>query len=137
MVSVRALSLTHRRFAIARGTTAVIAKKTKRAPRGTAFVYTLSGAATVHIVISRIAVVRRTRMTRCLGHPRRGATHCQTAQNQITLTRRDAAGLNRTRFTGRTRARTLRPGSYEASVTATTAAGTSKPRVIKFTIAVA
>jgi hypothetical protein len=136
IASVRALALTHKRFAIARGTTAVIAKKKKRAPRGTAFVYTLSGGATVHIVISRIAVVRRTRTTRCLGHPRRAATHCRTAQNQITLTRRDAAGLNRTPFTGRTHARALRPGSYEASVTATNAAGTSKPRVVAFTVLV-
>src|SRR5262249_31764653 len=119
IVSVRALTLTNKRFAIARRTTAVIARKTKHRPRGTAFVYRLSGAATVHIRISRIAVVRRTRTTRCLGHPRRGATHCRTAENRITLTRRDAAGLNRTPFTGQTHTRTLRPGPYEASVTAT------------------
>src|SRR5262249_1910579 len=113
---------------------AVIAKKRKHGPRGTAFVYRLSGAATVHIKISRIAVVRRTRRTRCLGHPRRGATHCRTAENRITLTRRDAAGLNRTAFPGQTLTGTLRRGSYEASVTATNAAGTSTPRVVTFTV---
>jgi hypothetical protein len=134
IVTVRTLSVTHKRFAIARGTTAVIASKANRVPRGTAFLYTLSGPATVHVVISRIAVVRRTRTTRCLGHPRRGATHCQAAQNLITLTRRDAAGLNQTSFTGRTRTRTLHPGAYQASVTATNAAGTSTPHVVAFTV---
>lgn len=97
-VSVRGLSVTHKRFAVARGRSAVIA----RAPLGTAFRYTFSGPATVRITISQILKARRKR----------------TARIEIALTRNEAVGANVRAFTGRTKTRTLRTGSYVASVTA-------------------
>ncbi len=114
VVSISGLLMTHRRFAVARATSAVSA----RAPRGTAFRYTLSGAATVRIAIGRVVIAR----------------HKRTTHTLIVLTRRDAAGAEATSFSGRTRTKTLGPGTYVASVTASNSAGKSAARTISFTV---
>jgi hypothetical protein len=88
-------------------------------PRGTAFAFRLSEAATVAITIQKSL--------------RRGLRDLRT------FTRQGAAGQNRVPFSGRIlvngRPRALRPGSYQASVVATDAAGNrSGAQVIPFRV---
>jgi uncharacterized delta-60 repeat protein len=80
---------------------------------GTAFTFTLNRAAKVTIRVKR------------LHHARKG----------VKLTRASRAGRNRVRFTGRVGRRTLGPGRYRATLTATDAIGIrSEARTIAFRV---
>ncbi len=139
-------------------------KNTKRHKLGTTFVYTLSEAATVRIVITEARSGRR-RGKRCVAPTRslrrarkctrtltrsgrrqgkrcvaptrklRKAKKCTRIITKGTLTRTSHQGKNRVAFSGRIGSRKLAPGRYQATITATDAArNTSKPRTITFMI---
>lgn len=105
--------------------------------QGTTFRYTLSEAATVTIVITQRLPGRR-RDKRCVVPTRklRRARACVRLATKETLTRTSHAGANRVVFSGRVGVKALRPGDYQATLTATnTANDTSKGRTVNFTIA--
>jgi hypothetical protein len=69
--------------------------------------------------------------------PRKGLTRrCTRVVKQLTLTRRGGrAGVNQVAFSGRVGRLTLKPGSYQASLSARDAAGNrSKAVVVRFTV---
>ncbi len=104
--------------------------------RGTTFRYTLSEAATVRIAIGARRSGRR-RAGRCVAPSRRlrRARRCTRLVARGTLTRTSRAGANRVAFSGRVGSRALRPGRYQARITATDAArNVSRPRTVFFRI---
>jgi hypothetical protein len=112
------------------------AKRHKRHKKGTTFRYTLSEAATVKIVISQRASGRR-KGKRCVAptKKRRKAKKCTRFIVKGTLTRTSHQGVNSVAFTGKIGSKGLRPGRYQAKLTATDgAANTSKPKTISFKI---
>ena len=106
---ISGLHVTHTRFRLATGRTALAAK---RRARGTTFVFRLSEPARITISIAK------------------GSRH------RVTLTRtRATKGLNHVAFSGRTKRGRLAPGRYRATVRATDAAGNrSKARTVTFTV---
>ncbi len=132
--SVTRFGLTNRRFAVVGGS-----RRTRHARggrRGTTFTYTLSKAATVKIVIVQRLAGRR-QGKRCVTPTRRlrRARACTRIFVRGTLTRRSGQGAGRLVFSGRIGRRTLSPGRYTATITATDAAkDVSAPRAISFTI---
>ena len=103
---------------------------------GTKFKYTLSEAATVEIAISRRLPGRR-RGKSCVAPAKklRHAKACTRIIARGTLTRTSHLGANRVAFSGRIGSRALKPGAYQATLTATDSAKlTSKPQTIRFTI---
>jgi len=136
---VSRLGLTNNPFVVA-GSTPIFgraaAKNTKKHKLGTTFVYTLSEAAAVRIVIAQASSGRR-RGRRCVAPTRklRKAPRCVRLSTRGTLTRTSHQGKNRVAFSGRIGSRKLAPGRYQATITATDAAKhTSKPQTISFTI---
>jgi DNA-binding beta-propeller fold protein YncE len=83
-------------------------------PKGGSFTYTLDAPARVEIAIAR----HRKKHPRTVG----------------TLVRAGQAGTNTVPFTGRIGRKALRPGRYDATMTATNAAGASSPRTASFRI---
>jgi hypothetical protein len=64
-----------------------------------------------------------------------GAKKCTRVTRRGTLTRVSHAGANKVAFSGRIGSKALRPGRYQATLTATDAVGnSSKPRTIRFSI---
>jgi len=116
-----------KRFAVARGSTAVsAASKRRRAPRGSAFRYTISAAATARIAIDRASAGLRSgrrcaKPSRALR--RRHARRCTRYIHAGTLVRAATQGANRHPFTGRIGRRALKPDPYRATITTTDAAG--------------
>jgi hypothetical protein len=96
------------------------------ARRGTSVAYRLSEAARVRFTVERaVPGVRSGRRCRPLrGRPRAGAKRC-TAHRVLRGSFRDdgSLGLNRVRFAGRLRGRTLAPGAYRLVAIARDAAG--------------
>jgi hypothetical protein len=92
--------------------------------RGTTFVYELSEAAQVHFKIKQRRHRRKCRAP-AMGH-RGGCVHYI---RRGTFDAAAAAGVNRTHFSGRLGKHTLRPGSYQATLTATDAAGNTSKAV--------
>jgi glucose/arabinose dehydrogenase len=131
--TISALRMQRRRFAVARGATAL----TAAVRRGTAWRYTLSEAAQVAIRIDRLLPGRRVGR-RCLAatRARRARPRCTRALLRGTLRRTGVrAGRRSTPFTGRLGRRALALGRYRATVTATDAAGNvSRPRSITFRV---
>lgn len=127
------VSITRRRFRVAHRPTPV---QIARAPRGTTLHYTLSEAATVRILISRVVSGRRRDGTcRASSRALRRAPRCRRMRAVGTLTRRGHSGHNATSFSGRLGRRSLAPGRYQAQVSATDASGTkAQPRTVSFTI---
>jgi hypothetical protein len=128
---ITAARLTNRRFAVAGGRTALLA----RTPRGTAFVFKLSENARTTITITRNADGRRSGR-RCVA-PRRGLVRrCTRAIVVLTLTRsRTRTGSNRVAFSGRAGRTMLKPGRYGALLLARDPAGNrSKPVSLAFTV---
>jgi hypothetical protein len=124
------VSMTSRRFAVARAGTPVSAR---RVARGSAFRYVVSAPALVRIQITQVLAGRRAGR-RCLA-PRRGAKpNCKRTIVLGTLTRRAKAGANRTAFSGRIGRRPLRPGNYRATLTASAGGQRSASRSVTFTI---
>jgi PKD repeat protein len=123
------LSVTNRSFVAP-------AARRRRAKRATAFRYTLSEAASVTFTIQRKTSGRR------VGGRCRPATRRNRARKRCVLYRRAGRlvaagkqGRNRTRFAGKLRGRTLRPGSYRATAIATdSAGGKSARRTVRFRI---
>ena len=112
------------------------AAKAGRHRKGTTFRYTLSEAATVGIVITQRASGRR-RGRRCVAATgrRRHARRCTLIVTSGTLTRISHHGANRVGFSGRIGSKALRPGRYQATLTATNAARqTSTRQTIAFTV---
>lgn len=117
------LAIAHSRFRVGSRPTAIAAA----APVGTAFRFTLNTRATVQIRISQPASGLRSGR-RCLavtpalrrGHARR----CTRTLVKGMLTRADQpAGTGSVAFSGRIGTRPLAPGSYDAAIVASNAAG--------------
>lgn len=100
-----------------------------RLPRGTRFRYTLSESAHVAIAIRRALPGRRAggRCVRPTARLRR-ARRCTRYRTVATLRGSGTTGANTTRFSGRVRNRSLRPGRYAAVIRATDAAGNRSAR---------
>lgn len=101
--------------------------------RGTRFTYTLSEPATTKIVIARRRSGRRSGR-RCVAPTRklRKAKPCRRITVRTTLTRMSRQGKNSVAYSG---AKALRPGRYQATLTATDAAGNaSKSQTVSFAI---
>lgn len=110
---IKGFSISHHKFRVARGATAVIAKV---APRGAKFTYTLSEPALVRVVIEQIG-----RHHRIVG--------------KGTLQRTGRASSNSIRFTGRIGKRKLAPGKYRAVTGASVPfAPAAATRTLNFTI---
>jgi DNA-binding beta-propeller fold protein YncE len=133
--AITAASLTHKRFRVAAGTTAVSAART---PRGTAFKLTLSAAAALHIAITRAAPgLRRGRS--CLAPSatlrRRHAKRCTRVLTLGALTRsHEAQGADVVAFSGRIGRRALSPGAYRAVLSASNGAGRSRSVALAFAV---
>jgi hypothetical protein len=107
------LRMTHRRFAVGRARTPLVAR---RVPRGSAFRFRLSERAKVTIRLER-RVGRRYRKVKIL--TRRGLR----------------GGANTLRFSGRIKRKALPPGRYHAKLRAVDRAGNrSRPRITTFVI---
>jgi chitodextrinase len=105
------VSLTHTRFRVGPGRTAVSAK----APRGTRFKFTLKAPAKVTISITRARHGKQRKAGRLT------RAHLQNGSNVIP-------------FSGRIGKRALKPGAYKATLRARNAKGRSKPVVVRFSI---
>ncbi|MCA1684032.1 MAG: hypothetical protein LC708_02750, partial [Actinobacteria bacterium] len=108
----------------------------RRHKKGTTFRYTLSETARVRIVIARRRTGRR-EGKRCVAPTRklRKARKCVRISVKGTLTRTSDKGANRVAFSGRIGSKALKPGHYQATLTATDAAkNASKPKTVVFTI---
>ncbi len=135
---VSRLGLTNNPFVVGGSTPTFgrAAKKAKRHKKGTTFRYTLTEPATVRIVIAQAGSGRR-RGRGCVAPTRRlgKARRCVRLSTRATLTRTSHQGANRVAFSGRIGSKALKPGRYQATITATDAAkNTSKPQTIAFTI---
>ncbi len=111
-------------------------RKPKPHKQGTTFKYTLSEAATVKIVVTERFPGRR-HGRRCVAPTRRlrNARRCTRIIVKGTLTRTSAAGANTVAFSGRIGSKPLRPGRYQATLTATNSANdTSKRQTVNFRI---
>lgn len=128
------VSLTNKRFRVARQRTAVAAKK---APFGTSFQFRLSATAEVTVSIEQ---VRRLRGRACStprdakparSHPRR----CTRTIPVGELTRTHVpTGSNKVSFSGRIGSHALSPGNYEALLGASNASGHSRPVTLAFSV---
>jgi hypothetical protein len=126
--------VTHRRFAVAGGKRTRAARRSRRLPRGTTFAFDLSAPATARIAIAR-RLPGAKRGKRCVaphGKPRR---HCTRLKTIGTLVRPARAGVDKVPFGGRLRGRPLPPGTYRATLVATTATGArSTPLTLTFVV---
>ena len=138
---VSGVALTHKRFAVAPGATAVVARRRGRgrggAPKGTTFTFRLSERSTVLLAIDRLAAGRKAggRCRKPARANRRGR-RCTLAVRVGTLTRRNLpAGRASIAFSGRLGSRKLARGSYRAAVVASDAAGNaSSPKTVGFAV---
>jgi hypothetical protein len=112
------------------------AARAARHKKGTTFKYTLSEAASVKIAIAQRSPGRR-KGGRCVAPTRKLRKHakCTRTLARGALTRTSHQGANSVAFSGRIGSKALKPGTYQATLTATNAAtGASKPITIRFTI---
>ena len=110
-----AASLTNKKFAVARGRTALTARTKAKVKRGTKIRFTLSKASSVSIAIQSV----KKRKVKRIG----------------TLRRAGKAGKNSVKFTGRLGRKALAVGSYRAVIGATDAAGNkAKTKTLSFKI---
>jgi hypothetical protein len=131
LLRASAFKVTHKRFAVAKGRTALKAK----AIRGTAFTFRLSAKAATRIAIAR-QLAGRKKGKRCVAPRKRLRRRCTRSKLMGTLIRtRTKAGANKVPFSGRMGERALRRGTYKATLVATDAAGNrSKPLSLVFTV---
>jgi hypothetical protein len=129
------VSMTNKRFRVGKRATAVSARKTSL---GTSFHFTLSAIAKLQITISRSTPgLREGRLCRAPSAKlaRAHAKRCTRALTVGVLTRpSEAKGADSISFSGRIGHRALNPGTYTAVLSATNAAGRSKPVTLRFTI---
>ncbi len=130
---IRNVSITRRRFRVSRRPTPI---HSARAPRGTTLRFTLSEAATVEILISRVMSGRRQDGScRASSRALRHALRCTRTRRTGQLTRRGRSGHNATSFSGRIGRRPLLRGRYEVQLRATDAGGRkAQPRTLSFTV---
>ncbi len=137
--TLRSVTLTNTRFRVGRAATAIFARaRARRVPVGTRFRFRVSTAATVRISIRRLATGLR-RGRKCVAPSARlrraHARRCTRRLTAGTLTRANVRqGLTAIAFSGRIGRRALRPGFYEAVVTASNATGRSRAVALRFTI---
>ncbi len=107
-----------------------------RHKRGTAFKYSLSEAASIKIVVTeRVSGKRRGRSCVAPIRKLRKARKCTRTITLGTLTRISHRGANTVAFSGRIGSRALKPGRYQARITAIdTARHSSRPQTLTFTI---
>jgi Tol biopolymer transport system component len=139
---LRSVSLTRKRFGVAKARTAVSAAAAKRQPaipRGTVLRFTSSEAGRLSILVERARPgqkVRRGRAVVCKAvrrKPRRGA--CTAYARTATLTRTLKAGRGSVALSGRIGARAMAPGTYRLTLTARDKAGNlSKAVRVSFTL---
>ena len=111
-------------------------KFSRKVPTGTTISFVLSKAGTVKLAFKRALPGRRSGR-RCVAHNRRNrnARRCTRKVPAGSLTFAGHAGSNKIRFEGRlTRRRTLRPGNYVLSLTASAEGKTSRPKAARFTV---
>jgi Tol biopolymer transport system component len=123
-----ALALSARKFKAARRGASVAARR--RTPTGTRVTFRLSEAASVRFTVQRAQRGRRVGR-RCVkpsrkNRKRRNCTRFVTQRGSFKVAGK--TGQNRFRFTGRSRRRKLRPGSYRLVAVATDAAGNKSKR---------
>jgi hypothetical protein len=133
--TLSAATLTSRRFRVARGATAIAAKK---APLGTTLRVTLSAPAKLQITITTSAPGLRSGRS-CLAPTaklrRRHAKRCRRTLTIGTLTRANKPqGPNRIPFSGRIGHHALSPGAYNADLSASNAGGRSRTLALAFVI---
>jgi len=120
---LRSVKLTHRRFRVAKGRTALAARRKPRIARGTVLRFTSSEASRLSVVVERVQKARR-----------KGRKVLRT-RKVATLTRTIKVGAGRVSFTGRLGRRRLAAGTYRLTLTARDSAGNvSKPVSLTFTI---
>jgi hypothetical protein len=129
------VSLTNKRFRVAKRTTAILARK---APLGTTFRFTLSAPAKLTITVTRTAPGLR-RGHSCLAPTARlkhkHAKRCTRTLTVGTLTRSsEPKGADRIPFSGRIGRRALSPRGYNAVLAASNAAGRSHPVTLSLII---
>lgn len=111
-------------------------RRAKAVPAGTAFRFSLDRAATVTVALSRPAAGRK--VGRACRKPTRKLRKKRACTRWVaagTLTRRGlAAGRRSLAFSGRVGRRALAPGRYRATLTASNAAGRSRPVTLAFTV---
>jgi hypothetical protein len=109
---------------------------TKKAPKGSAFKFSLSEPARVSIKIARLRAGRKVgRSCRKPTRSNRKRRRCTRLVSYGSLRRQGLQGANRVAFSGRVGRRKLAPSRYRASATARDAAGnSSKPSSTFFTI---
>ncbi len=132
---ISAARMTHKRFSVARRRTAISASRTHQ---GTAFLFTLSADANVRVAIAAPANGLRdggTCTTPTARLKQKHAKRCTLNRTIATLTRaHESHGADRIAFSGRIGDRPLALGSYEATLTASTATGRSRPLTLGFTV---
>ena len=125
------LSIRPKRFAVAKSSTALSARK-KRSPQGATIRYTLSEPARVSFVVERS--IKGHKKGRACKRSGRGRP-CVLLVRMATLTRSGLSGSNQLAFSGRLGSRKLSPGSYKLVVSAVDAAGNrSATKTVSFTI---
>ena len=136
--SLSSVSFRPQVFRVGSATTAVSAaarkrRTPKRAPVGTTVRFTLSKAAKMSIVIAQRTTGRRSGK-RCVRPTRALAKHkkCTLIVAAGTLTRNAGRGASSVRFSGRIGRRALKPGLYQATMTATDAAGHRSAPVVRY-----
>jgi hypothetical protein len=140
-IAISQLRLTPKRFRVAKGRTAISARKrgkAKRVPAGSSIRFTLSRAGEVRITIERKAKGRRAGK-RCVKPTRklRGRKRCtRWVKAGRALERKGlAVGAQRIPFSGRIGRKALAPGSYRMTAAATDPRGAkSKPKRVSFTV---
>jgi hypothetical protein len=111
-------------------------KKKGGAPVGTNFTFTLNEAAQVKLSFGKKAPGRRAGK-KCVAATKATAEHprCQRTLAAGALTLSAKAGSNSIPFNGKVGGKTLKPGTYTMTITATNVAGqTSTPQSLTFTI---
>ena len=132
---VLSFGMTSRVFAVGAQSTPLAAGR-RRVPRGTAFRFRLSEAASVRIAIERARPGRRAR-GRCRKPSRRlrARPRCTRWVRQGALRRAGAAAANRVRFSGRLGRRSIGLGRRRAVLVATDAAGNaSRAKRVSFRV---
>ncbi|MBN8866422.1 MAG: PD40 domain-containing protein [Solirubrobacterales bacterium] len=116
------------RFRVAKGRTATVAKRARKAPRGTRIAFTLNTGADVTISIEQRLKGRRVK-GKCVRATKvnRRKKACARFVKRGKLVRRDlGAGRTVVKFTGRVGKKALKPGRYRIRVRAVNATGASK-----------
>jgi 6-phosphogluconolactonase (cycloisomerase 2 family) len=135
------VTLTNRRFRVARGVTkgaGPTIRRARRTPQGTVFLFTLSTTATIRIQVTHSApgLRRGRRCTEPSSKLRRAhARRCTRTIVDGALTRSgEPARGDRLAFSGRIGHRALAPSTYLATITASDSAGASAPAKVRFSV---